>query len=1299
MQSIRILIFFSFLISSSPVFGQAATLFKSLDGASTSSQSISYAVKQEKSGLLWIATEEGVVSHNSIDFKTYNNYDGLDPALSNRVTTLFIDSEDQLFIGTETGLGIYNPLLDKFELVPATNNINPSLITNVLKTDDGQLLVTGFNGLWAKSENEELLKRVGDFKQISAIETTAQGIIIAHQKELTLIPYSLNINESKVINLPKREVVSSLLDLSNKVIIGTESGLLYSLELMNYADFEILANLNNKIRDIIVFDSDTFFVATDGSGLFKLNQRWETLQHFTDNDSSLEYISSMGIYDIEKGINDELWIASYGGGVSKLNTSNVKFINPKHRYRDDNSIANDFTRAIIQDHLGKIWFGTKKGISIWDRDNNDWTQLSSLVMNNSESSIILALEKQDNFIYVGTFNHGLFKINADNLKVTNLTKEINTKNAASSVYTILSTDKSTIWIAGLQGDLARLEKDKIIRTIPVQNIRKLTRLDSVHLLAAGRNGVYKIDERDNSFTLIESIANNTTDNRYSTLNDVIVNDGKLLLASNGMGIISYQLDSGKVESLSMSDGLPSDNVQTLLRISNSEFWAATTKGLAHIIKKDDTNEIYVYNQSDGLASTEFNYGSYAVIDDGNLIAFGGTKGVSIFDPNKIKTTGPVPRLRFLDFKVFNDIINPGEEELPIALEEIDEIELASNQNSLELSYIGILHDASEQVTYSHRLKGFDDEWSPTTTQNFQSFTNLSSGDYIFEVKAFNKYGESSATRSLDISIATPWYATRIAYFLYFLSLIVLIYTVFHFIKVMILKRNADEQIAFFNNVTHEIKTPLTILMSSLDKVTSDIADTDESKKRIKTTVKRINSLFEQMLNFHKVTSQNSITQHVTQLQIDKHIDGLIESFKPLSEERHIDIKVHSKLSNPVFHHDRDILDKVVLNLMSNAIKYSNENSEIHVELGHSRDQQLQIKIIDNGIGIPKEQQKFILKKYYRARNVINSQRPGTGLGLVMVKKLLDKTGGTLTFTSEENEGTTFTVLLNDLKKLYEEKEIQKIHNIDSSPEDLDLIQLEVGDLSNSKILVCEDNDELRGLMVSALGNYFQVFEAINGQQGLEMALQHYPDIILTDLIMPEMDGMQMARKLKEDINLNHIPVFMLTVLQNSSQKLESIESGVSEYIEKPIDMKILLAKIVNTLNFQTQLRKKYRQEQDSDTAAVFKNKKDQEFLEKLEGNIIQHLGDDAFSVHDLSGSMGMSRTSLYMKLKNLVDLSPQDFIIHTKLKVAKKLLIEGEMSIKEVAYQSGFSNPKYFSTSFKKFYNMTPSGFLDSLKK
>ena len=438
-------------------------------------------------------------------------------------------------------------------------------------------------------------------------------------------------------------------------------------------------------------------------------------------------------------------------------------------------------------------------------------------------------------------------------------------------------------------------------------------------------------------------------------------------------------------------------------------------------------------------------------------------------------------------------------------------------------------------------------------------------------------------------------------------------------------------------------------------------------------------------------------QNVSKIKVENYLKARIKNFEPLTKERNLEIKIENNWPETIFYYYKDVFDKIFLNILSNAIKYSFEGGTIKVKLQKIANGELKLQISDEGFGIPKDQQKFILKRYYRARNAINSQSPGTGLGLIMTKKLIEKTGGTITFDSVENKGTTFTIMLKNLVDLYKKTEVVETEKLKNEQTVEEQLQLDM--FSDAKILIVEDNDELRSLLVESLGNHFLILEASNGKEGIEMALQNFPDIILTDLIMPEMDGMEMSKKLKQNINLNHIPVFMLTVLQNSTQKLESIESGVAEYIEKPVNTKLLLAKIVNTLKFQRKIREKYVNDSDTENATVYRNKKDKEFLEDLESKIIENIENNSFSVHDLSKSFGMSRTSLYMKLKNLVDLSPQDFVIHTKLKHAKNLLIKGQMSIKEVAYSSGFSNPKYFSTSFKKFYGKTPTGFLDSLKK
>ena len=1282
-------------------FSQNTIEFNQLTGENVSTQSITYAIEQDSSGNLWIASEEGVLKHNSKFYQIYNTYNGLPASLNNRISEIFIDSKQQVWIGLEKGVCKYNKNLDVFEILPSNEDINPSLITTITEDEDNNIWVGGFNGLWKikTKDNSEKLVRVVINQNIQAIYPYKNKILFGTSKGLFVYDAETDVYNEISLNL-KPNSISFIGEINNYIMVGTKAGELYQVE-NNFSKGVIMnlgLNITNPITDIIKKDAYTIYLATDGNGLFRLNNSFSILNQYKEDANNEYSLSSNGIYDIVLGNENILWIATYGGGVNYFDSNGFPFQKIQHKLNNKNSIDANFTRSIAKDSKGNIWFGTKKGVSIWNTQSNQWKHINNLTNSSyATEDIVLALEPQNDYMWIGSYNNGLLKMNINNYSCINYNSIEPNLNLPKKVYAIYKDKDANIWVGGIEGNLSKINNKNKIETYPIQQIRSIFQSSSGHIFTVGRYGVYKIDDKTKNFELIEALRPNKNTLAYSTINSVIETlNGEFIFATNGEGIVFYNPKNQNIKKLTINSGMPSDIIQGIIATSNGNIWASTTKGLVHIVTTNNDTVINVFDKRDGLSSTEYNYGSYRKLSD-SLYAFGGVNGVTLFNPKNIKGESFKPKLVFDAFKLFNKAVNPEEKPLFKHINETKSIILKHNENSIEIGFTGVLYSSASKTKYSYKLEGFDEQWSVPNLNNFAAYTNLNPGIYIFKVKAYNKFLEPGDEKQLSIEILPPWWATKKAYFLYVLALLGVIYAIIHFTSVIVKKKHADEQIDFFNNLTHEIKTPLTILLSSLDNVTENTETGEDSKKRIKTTIKRINSLFEQMLHFQKVTSEENLLMDVSKIDIEHHIRKRINNFKPLTLERNLEIILNSNFKESDFYFDKDIFDKIILNLISNAIKYSFENGKIYINLFKNSTNELKIEIIDEGLGIPKDQQKFILKRYYRARNAINSQRPGTGLGLMMVKKLLEKTGGSINFSSEENNGTTFTILLKNLKYEYDKKIASKEVTLNYTENNIE-DQSEIDAFSDSKILIVEDNDELRDILVNTLSVYFQIYEASNGKEGLEIASQIYPDLILTDLIMPEMDGMQMSKKIKDDINLNHIPIFMLTVLQNSAQKLESIETGIAEYIEKPIDIKFLMAKIINTLKWQQKLREKYIHDNEADNASLFRNKNDQEFLKNLENAVIKNIENESFSVHDLSGSFSMSRTSLYMKLKNLVDLSPQDFIIHTKLKYAKKLLIEGECSIKEVAYRSGFSNPKYFSTSFKKFYDMTPSGFLESLK-
>ena len=1270
--------------------------FQQLSGKSFSTQSITYAVQQDSLGNLWVASEEGVLKHDSKDFQVYNSYQGLPENISNRTVALCVDSHNDIWIGSERGVSFLNKNRDQFELI-TSGNLQPTLVKIIEEGNDGNMYVGGYNGLWRIENKNKKFKTERIVKDINVqtIEFYKDFILLGTSKGL----YSYHIYTRKLQSISlqsKNQNITFVGGFEDFILVGTKTGLILQLDAQfsKISEINLLQDIQIPINDIIQDDLHNFYVGTDGKGLYYLDKDFEIIDHYQDNQDSKNSLSSNGIYDLELGQENILWIATYGGGINYNDANQELFTKIQHKIRDKNSIVENFTRAIAKDRNGNIWFGTRQGISVWNKKNNNWYHFENF--NDSDfPDIILSLESDNNLMWVGTYNHGVYAVDINTLKVEKDVPVINLK----SVFNIFKDNSNNIWFGGIDGNLIQMSSKGDVKSFPIQQIKYITESKKTGLIyAAGRYGVFKIDPIKNEFENISQIQSNQKELSYSNINHLEIDeDERLIIATNGAGLIIYDQATNKISRLNINSGLPSDIIQSIIIEEKNNYWLGTARGLAHTILKANDTIINVFDKQDGLASTEFNYGSVAKLNK-NLYAFGGTGGVTIFNPSEVKDKNYTPDLVFDEFSLFNKVIQPEEEPLEKHINETKSIHLKHNQNSVEFKFTGISFSTPSKIKYSWKLEGFDKNWSKPTETNFANYTNLSPGEYSFKVKAYNKYGILRSYRDIGLIISSPWWATTQAYVIYCMIVILLIWLIIHVTSVIVNKKNADEQIHFFNSITHEIKTPLAVLMSSLNNFSNQDEDSEKINKRIKTTVKRINSLFEQILNFHRISAHRKSNIRIAKIDIYAHLEKLIADFEPLLEEQNLKVKFYNNWGNKHFYYDREVLDKAVMNLLSNAIKYSNVNNIITVELHKSMSKDLIIKVIDNGIGIPKEQQKFILKKYYRARNVINSQRPGTGLGLVMVKRLLEKTGGTISFKSKEGEGTVFNLQLKNHKAKYKLKKEHKNVVAKATIKEPNEKELEKKSLDR-KVLVVEDNDELRLSLVSSLKTYFEVIEAENGKIGLEKAAEHYPDIILTDLIMPEMDGMEMAQALKKDIGLNHIPVFMLTVLQNSDQKIESIESGVAEYIEKPVNFEFLLAKISNTLQWQEQLRQKYIQEGDATILDNHRNEHQKEFLQDLEATVIENIENNSFSVHDLAGAMGMSRTSLYMKLKNLVDLSAKDYIIHTRLKFAKQLLIEESISIKEVAYRSGFSNPKYFSTSFKKFYGKSPSRYLEELKK
>ncbi|MEZ4987809.1 MAG: two-component regulator propeller domain-containing protein [Saprospiraceae bacterium] len=1282
-------ILLSCLFTVTTVQAQTDIRFEQLSGEQGFYQSIVYQLTQDRVGNIWAATEDGVVRFNGRESYSYNTYRGLPEGMPHRIEQILHDSAGRLWIAGANGIALYNPREDAFETVESSEDRYPTDVNTLLEDRNQQIWIGAFNGIWQYNTTSAKLQCYHATKETNVLLPldadrllvgTREGLGILHLPSKTYNPLPNLVNDE----------VKTLCLHNGQLFVGTRSSGIYKVSLdLQQATLVYRTSDRSPMMDMLPQKDGSMIVATDGAGLIWLNAQGQLQKRATNDVDAPHSISSNGIYDLLEDKDGILWVATYGGGINIINPYKNQFRQINHIINTRNSISHPFTRAMLEDDAGNIWFGTKAGISIWNRNAQTWQHIRQFNAGGNlvENPIIMALEEDGDYIWAGTYNFGTYRIRKTNFDATYYGPEAATDRRVNidKVYAVHKDREGRIWLGGINALVHCLHTDGTVTTYPVQEVKHIRQLRDGTIAMSGRMGITLVDNATAApIQALNPIINGLA---YSTINGLCeLNDGRLALATNGAGLLLFDRATDSIQIIDKEDGLPSDMVQSILRQNDSIIWLGTARGLARIPLGSAHPSITIYDKTDGLNSTEFNYGSYTKLSSGELM-FGGVQGIVLFDPARIQQVASAPTIVFEEFRLFNRKVEPDEDITQGHINVINELHLRYAQNAFTIKFSGILQPAPGKVKYSWMLDGFNDTCSTPSTENQTNFTNIPPGNYVLRVKAMNRDGQWGEERRLPIFISPPWWNSPLAYLIYGVLGVGLLIAGFRLGSIIINKRNAEQQIAFFNNITHELKTPLTILLANLEQITGDAAD----DKRIRTTIRRLNSLFEQLLNFHKATADVAAPGHIKAFLPEPYIEKLLRSFSPLMEERHIQLEIISGWDDRHFHYNTEIFDKIIFNLVSNAVKYSKEGGRITVKMDTKGDEKMSLQVIDNGMGIPKDQQKYILKQYYRARNVVNSQLPGTGLGLMMVKNLVEKDQGSIGFNSIEGQGTTFEVILKDQIAQYDSK--AAVADTTSLP--LDDAQLDL--FQDVTLLIVEDNDDLRQTLAERLQGYFQIETASNGKEGLEKAAEVFPDLIITDLIMPEMDGLTMARKLQDNIDFNHVPIIMLSVLQTPAQKLESLESGIAEYLEKPINFPLLLAKIANLLNWQRKMRQRYRNQVEMETAEQFRSSRDAEFIGQLENFVLQNIGNENLSVQELCKEASMSRTSLYMKLKNLIDMSPQDFIIHIRLKYARKLLTESGQQIKEVAYQCGFSNPKYFSTSFKKQFGQSPSEFLQKL--
>ena len=1124
-------------------------------------------------------------------------------------------------------------------------------------------------------------------------------------------------------------------------------------------------------------DNKGFIWIAISKSLYKINKidgKYATYSHELDNPNSILDEKITGIYGNKTGV---FWISYMGKGVSKVNISLKDFIPYRQILGDPNSLSGNVVRSVYKDDKQNLWIGMyNDGVNrIIPGENNRIIHYKSDPLNkktiNSNYITAIYVDRAER-LWVGTFDKGFcFAGNIyspgnleftrlhfeDNLEVQDFKEDVSGKiwiGSQRGLYIYNPHDKQLTQYGGL------VNQSPEIQTLNIQKL--IYEAPNIFWIASWNRGLCKLfihsdtlltpeNKRDSLiiYDRITDFGHSKIDNSFTT----IFKDEKntVWIGSNINGLIKVVEKDGLMDFIKYdkSRGAPDNSVYGIASDRDGNIWISTNHGLGKFNTK--TEQFKSYYEGDGILSNSFLWNASCKSNDGEIF-FGGINGLIGFYPQNILDDTIAYPVFITKLIVQNKEVKIGDEIngrriLSKNIQYTDKITLGYLEKSFSLEFVSLNSLNPEETQYAYKLDGFDKDWIHTSyDRRYVTYTNLWQGTYQFMVKASNSYGVwNEKPTLLVITLLPPWWKTSFALVLFsflfllllfmFRRLILMRARLIHEARLEQMKREKTEELynvkmQFFIDISHEFRTPLSLILAPLQKITSSFENEPRLTRQIqmiKRNADRLFRLIDQILDLRKIDI-HKMKLNLSRGDIVMYIKELTNSFDDIAQQRSMTLKFSSSTDSCQILFDENKLEKIMYNLLSNAFKFTPDGGEIQIccrLLGkqsvtlsgyHSEipgDEYFEIRVIDNGIGIPSEHKGHLFERFFRIERHDSIIRRGSGIGLALTKELVDLHRGEIKVESQENKGTSFTVLLPAGKDVWdydmkaeishEEKNITdslKPFVLTEEHEYIHKYSDKKIKLQNEKktqiILLVEDETDVRTFIREYFELNFKIIEAVNGVEGLDMAVRHNPDIIITDIIMSIMDGTEMCKKLKEDIRTSHIPIIMLTARSTLENKIEGLETGADAYLEKPFSIDLVEVQINNLLENRKKLRDKFSKELIIKPADIAVTSVDAIFVQKAIDIVDKHISDPGFGSEEFCKEIGMSRSQLHRKLKALTSQPASEFIRTLRLKRAANLLKDTKLSVEEISFRVGFNSPAYFTKCFKTLFSKTPSEFTGS---